>query len=68
MRVVDWRKWQRTKMCVVWILWLIALACAGGLEAEGTEAIPSVGGFIVAMSCAAMLLYNIIQCDRQGKK
>ncbi len=68
MKVVDWRKWQRAKMFVVLILTLIALACAGGLEAEGTEPIPSVGGFIAAMSCAALLLYNIIQCDRQGKK
>jgi hypothetical protein len=55
-------------MFVVVILTLIALACAGGLEAEGTEPIPSLGGFIAAMSCAALLLYNIIQCDRQGKK
>jgi hypothetical protein len=69
MKVTDWRRWQMTKLTVVFILLIIGIACAGGLEdADGTQPIPSVWGFVAAMSFAAMLLWNIIQNDRQGRK
>jgi hypothetical protein len=56
-------------MTVVWILVLVGIACGGGLEdVDGTLAIPSPIGLAASMSCAAGLLYNIIQHDRQGRR
>lgn len=69
MRVTNWRRWQATKLVVVFISVLVAIACFGGTEdADGTKPIPSVWGFVAAMSFAAMLLWNIIQNDRQGRR
>lgn len=68
MRVTDWRRWQRAKTAVVIALWFIGVACAGGLESEGVEPMPSAIGAVTALSFAALLLYNIIQNDRQGRK
>lgn len=69
MRVTNWHRWQMTKLAVAMILLLIGIACAGGLEdADGTRPVPSVWGVVVATSFAAMLLWNIIQNDRQGRK
>lgn len=68
MRVTDWRRWQRTKTAVAIVLWFVAVACAGGLESEGVEPMPSAIGAVTALSCVALLLYNIIQNDRQGRR
>lgn len=69
MRVTNWRRWQMTKLALVFTSVLIAIACFGGLEdADGTKPIPSPLGVVVAMSFAAMLLWNIIQNDRQGRR
>ena len=69
MRVTNWTRWQRTKMTVVFVFLLVGIACGGGLEdVDGTRAIPSPIGVVVSLSFAALLLYNIIQNDRQGRK
>lgn len=69
MRVTNWRRWQATKLVVVFISVLVAIACFGGTEdADGTKPIPSPLGVVVALSFATMLLYNIIQNDRQGRR
>jgi len=63
--VTNWRRWTRTKVIVTAICWLGALACAGGLEAEGTEPIPSVEGFVFFISITAALTYNLIKTDKR---
>jgi len=69
MRVTNWTRWQRTKMCAVMVLTLVGIACGGGLEdVDGTLALPSPIGLVASMSCAVGLLYNIIQHDRQGRR
>jgi hypothetical protein len=69
MRVTDWHRWQMTKLFVVFILVLVAIACGGGLEdVDGTLALPSPLGMVVSLSCALGLMYNIIQHDRQGRR
>ena len=65
--VKDWQRWTRTKVVVTAIRWLAALACAGGLEAEGTEPIPSVEGFVFFISITTALTYNLIKNDRRRK-
>lgn len=58
-----------TKMVLVLILVFISIACFGGTEdADGTQPIPSPLGVIMAMSFALLLLYNIIQHDRNRRK
>ncbi len=69
MKVTNWGRWQATKLVAVLISVLVAIACFGGTEdADGTKPIPSPLGVVVAMSFAAMLLFNIIQNDRQGRR
>lgn len=69
MKVINWTRWQRAKMCAVMILVLVGIASGGGLEdVDGTLAIPSPIGLVASMSCAIGLLYNIIQHDRQGRR
>jgi len=69
MRVTNWHRWQMTKLTAVFILLIIAIACAGGLEdVDGQTEIPSPLGVAMALSFAIGLLYNIIQNDRQGRK
>jgi hypothetical protein len=69
MRVKDWHRWQMTKLFVMFILVLVAIACGGGLEdVDGTLALPSPVGMVASMSCALGLMYNIIQHDRQGRR
>lgn len=69
MRVTNWHRWQMTKLTVVFILVLVAIACAGGLEdVDGQTEIPSPLGVAASLSFAVALLYNIIQNDRQGRK
>lgn len=56
-------------MVMVLILVFISIACFGGTEdADGTQPIPSPLGVIMAMSFALLLLYNIIQHDRNRRK
>ena len=69
MRVTDWHRWQMTKLFVVFILVLVAIACFGGTEdVDGIQPIPSPLGVVVSLSCALGLMYNIIQHDRQGRR
>ena len=69
MRVINWERWQITKMVVVFILVLVSIAFFGGTEdADGSQPIPSPLGVIVSMSLALLLLYNIIQNDRNRRK
>lgn len=60
-RVVDRRKWRRTKTIICAALWLIGVACGGGLESDGVEPIPSLGGFAISMTLCAMLAYNLFR-------
>lgn len=62
MRVVDRRRWHRTKIGAAVALFLIGLVCAGGLEsANATEAIPSPVGFVTAMFLLTWLVIHIIK-------
>lgn len=63
--VTNWQRWTRTKLVVTVIAFLAALACAGGLEAEGTEPIPSPEGFVFFISITGALTYNLIKTDRR---
>lgn len=65
LRVVDRVRWRRVKVVGVGIAWLVAVMCAGGLEAEGTEPIPSVRGFFVASAACVALLYNLVREERR---
>jgi hypothetical protein len=40
----------------------------GGDDPDGLSPMPSPLGVVVALSCAAALLYNIIQNDRHRRK
>lgn len=69
MKVTDWHRWQMTKLFIMFILVLVAIACGGGLEdVDGALALPSPVGMVASMSCALGLMYNIIQNDRQGRR
>jgi hypothetical protein len=62
MRVVNQRKWQRAKYQLAILLLITGICCAGGLEStDGTEAMPSLTGFIISMSLLAGLTYNIMR-------
>lgn len=68
MRVTNWQRWQRTKIAVAVTTFVIALGCAGGLEAEGTEPIPSTTGFLFWISVTGLLAYNITTTtNKRGK-
>ncbi len=62
-RVVDRVRWRRTKAFTAFLCWLIALGCAGGLEGDETEPIPSVAGFITFITASALLVYNLLRED-----
>lgn len=68
MRVVNWERWQMTKAAIVVLLAVIGLICMGGDDPDGLSPMPSPLGVVVALSCAAALLYNIIQNDRHRRK
>jgi len=68
MRVTNWQRWQRTKIAVAVTAFVIALGCIGGLEAEGTEPIPSASGFLFWISVTGLLTYNIITNTNKGRK
>jgi hypothetical protein len=66
MMVVDRRRWHRTKIGVAVILFLIDLACAGGLEDEtGNAPMPSFVGFATFTALLLWLFINIVQ---EGKR
>lgn len=60
-RVIDRRKWRRTKTITCIGLWLVAVACAGGLESDGVEPMPSFKGFVVSGTLCAFLCYNLFR-------
>lgn len=60
-RVIDRRKWRRTKTITCIVLWLVMVACAGGLESEGVEPMPSFEGFVVSGLLCAALAYNLFR-------
>jgi len=62
MRVTDWHRWQRTKMSVAGVLFIIALMCAGGAEEpDAYQPMPSFRGFVISMTLCALLTINIYQ-------
>jgi hypothetical protein len=67
MRVVNWRKWQRTKGLVAGVIVLIGLGYMGGLEDKPGElpTPPNVLGVIVCFSLAGMIVWNIYQHDKR---
>jgi hypothetical protein len=65
MKVVDWDKWQRTKMVVCLLFALAGLAFGGGLEAQPDDPPPNWLGVITCLTIAFSILWNVIQIDRQ---
>ena len=60
MRVTDWHRWQRTKMAVAGLLFIIALMCVGGAEEpDAYQPIPSMTGFMISMTLCVLLIINI---------
>ena len=57
MRVTDWQRWQRAKMQLVAVLWLLAFILIGG--SEGNEMPPYAGLGVLVMMFAAALIANI---------
>ena len=69
MKVVDWDKWQRFKMLLVFLFWMAGLAFGGGLEARESDPPPNWWGVVICLTIAGCLLWNVIQVDRQrGRK
>ena len=65
-RVTNWRKWQRTKTIVGFACFFTALGCAGGLEGNPTDPIPSIEGFVVFISLATAIMFNVTKYAREG--
>ena len=62
MRVIDQRKWDRTKNIAALVLLLTGIACIGGLETtDPTEPFPSIEGFVISMTLLALLTRNIMK-------
>lgn len=57
MRVVDMRKWRRTKLIVLAIVTFALLWCMGGLE--GTEPMPYPNAAIVLLGVFGYLVHNL---------
>ena len=69
MKVVDWDKWQRFKMLVMFLFVLAGMGFAGGLEAGPNDPEPKWLGVVFCLTVAYCLLWNVIQVDRQrGRK
>lgn len=61
-RVTDHRRWHRTKIACAGFLFLVTVACAGGLEsANETTPMPSGVGFVTALFLLTWLTINIIK-------
>ena len=62
MRVVDRRRWHRTKIGVAVALFFIGLGCVGGLEASNeTDPMPSPAGFVTVMVLLTCLTIHLIK-------
>jgi len=63
MRVVDQRRWNRTKKWVVFILVLAALAMVGGLDESADVQISAdrYGFAYLFLGCAGYLVFTIIR-------
>ena len=60
-RVVDHRRWHRTKIAVAVVLFVVAVVCAGGFESQyAMEPMPSFAGFITAIGLLTWLTINIV--------
>lgn len=60
MMVVDHRRWHRAKIGVAVILFLVDLACAGGLEDEtGNAPMPSFVGFATFTALLGWLFIHL---------
>lgn len=59
MRVTNWQRWQRFKVVLAVLAFVVALSCAGGLESTGAEPIPSRDGFIASMTVLGLLAWSI---------
>lgn len=60
--VTNQARWRRTKVVTTILLFVIALACSGGLESQDPSApMPDVAGFVTAISLFAYLFINIIR-------
>ena len=68
MKVVDWDKWQRTKMVLVFVFWFGAIGFMGGLESQESDPPPNWIGVLICLTVAGCLLWNVIQIDRQRGK
>ena len=60
MKVVDWDKWQRTKMILVFVFWLAGIGFGGGLEAQADDPPPNWIGVVICLFIAGSLLWNVI--------
>ncbi len=66
MRVVNRKRWRRTKGWALVGLFITALACMGGLEdATPPEPIPSPIGFVISITLAFLLMMNITKEMRE---
>lgn len=65
MKVVNWKKWQRTKIGIASLLVLVSIVCIGGLEAEASDPTPSWEGAITCIVLAYAILYNVMKKDKQ---
>jgi hypothetical protein len=63
MRVVDQRRWNRTKKFIVFILVLAALAMVGGLDESADVKISAdrYGFAYLFLGCAGYLVFTIIR-------
>lgn len=68
LKVTNWRRWQRTKGIAGAVCFIIALGCAGGLESEGAEPIPSVEGFVIFLSLSMALMLNVTKHMRRREQ
>lgn len=59
MRVTNWQRWQRFKIALAILAFVVALSCAGGLESTSAEPIPSRDGFIASMTVLGLLVWSI---------
>ena len=59
MRVTNWKRWQRTKGIVSFVLFLSAIGFAGGLEGDATTPIPSPIGFLICLALSTALMLNV---------
>lgn len=64
MRVTNWKRWQRTKGIIAFVLFLGAIGFAGGLEGDATTPIPSPIGFLICLAFSFALMLNVSKRTR----